>query len=148
MADFLDEKRKEIQDRLRELKPAVDEYQLLLAADQALGGLSNGATKPTASKASAAPTARRKSGAPRFTARDRSCSLPPAGCSPTAVGIVSRHAPDAAALAAHAGPTEVDLSAPRPGAGGPPPAGIREPRRPAPTAGTGAAALPEPTAHP
>ncbi len=30
MADFLDEKRKEIQDRLKELKPAVDEYQLLL----------------------------------------------------------------------------------------------------------------------
>jgi len=39
-------------------------------------------------------------------------------------------------------------STPRPGAGGPPPAGVREPRRPAPTAGTGAAALPEPTAHP
>jgi hypothetical protein len=36
----------------------------------------------------------------------------------------------------------------RPGAGGPPPAGVREPRRPAPTAGTGAAALPEPTARP
>jgi hypothetical protein len=38
-------------------------------------------------------------------------------------------------------------STPRPGAGGPPPAGVREPRRPAPTAGTGAATLPEPTAH-
>ena len=33
MADFLDEKRKEIQARLKELKPAVDEYQLLQAAD-------------------------------------------------------------------------------------------------------------------
>src|SRR4051794_27280198 len=42
MADFLDEKRKEIQARLKELKPAVDEYQLLLAAEEALGGLSNG----------------------------------------------------------------------------------------------------------
>ena len=40
-------------------------------------------------------------------------------------------------------------STPRPGTGGgPPSAGVREPRRPAPTAGTGAAALPEPTAHP
>jgi hypothetical protein len=39
-------------------------------------------------------------------------------------------------------------STPRPGAGGPPPAGVREPRRPAPTAGAGAAALSEPTAHP
>ena len=71
MADFLDEKRKEIQDRLRELKPAVDEYQLLLAADQALGGLSNGATKPTASKASAAPAARRKSSTPSGAKRGR-----------------------------------------------------------------------------
>ena len=57
MADFLDEKRKEIQERLKELKPAVDEYQLLLAAEQALGGLSNGATKPAA--AATAPAARR-----------------------------------------------------------------------------------------
>ena len=71
MADFLDEKRKEIQDRLRELKPAVDEYQLLLAADQALGGLSNGATKPRASKASAAPAARRKSSTPSGAKRGR-----------------------------------------------------------------------------
>jgi hypothetical protein len=39
-------------------------------------------------------------------------------------------------------------STPRPSAGGPPPAGVREPRRPAPTTGTGAAALPEPTAPP
>jgi hypothetical protein len=52
MADFLDEKRKEIQQRLKELKPAVDEYQLLLAAEQALGGLSNGATKPAATASS------------------------------------------------------------------------------------------------
>jgi putative transposase len=52
---------------------------------------------------------RRKSGPPRFTAGDRSCWLPPAGCSPTAVGIVSCYAPDAAALAPHAGPMEVGL---------------------------------------
>jgi putative transposase len=52
---------------------------------------------------------RRKSRRPEFTARTGSCSLPPAGCSPTAVGIVSRHAPDAAALAPHAGPTQMDL---------------------------------------
>jgi hypothetical protein len=57
MADFLDEKRKEIQERLKELKPAVEEYQLLLAAEQALGGLTNGTSKPAAT--GAAPTARR-----------------------------------------------------------------------------------------
>src|SRR3954447_16329102 len=48
MADFLDEKRKEIQARLKELKPLVDEYNKLVAADQALGGLGNGAA-PAAS---------------------------------------------------------------------------------------------------
>ena len=57
MADFLDEKRKEIQARLKELKPAVEEYNKLLAADQALGGLSNGATAPAAT--AAAPAGRR-----------------------------------------------------------------------------------------
>ena len=53
MADFLDEKRKEIQARLKELKPLVDEYNKLLAADRALGGLGNGAAAP-------APAAKRR----------------------------------------------------------------------------------------
>ena len=48
MADFLDEKRKEIQARLNQLRPAVEEYELLKAADEALGGLANGAPKSTA----------------------------------------------------------------------------------------------------
>ena len=48
MADFLDEKRKEIQARLNELKPYVDEYQLLQAADQALSGISDGTTSAPA----------------------------------------------------------------------------------------------------
>jgi hypothetical protein len=39
MADFLDEKRKEIQTRLKELKPLVDEYQRLEAAERALSGM-------------------------------------------------------------------------------------------------------------
>jgi hypothetical protein len=62
MADFLDEKRKEIQARLQELKPYVDEYQLLQAADEALGGIGNGTTTRRASSpatAAAAPAARR-----------------------------------------------------------------------------------------
>jgi hypothetical protein len=61
MADFLDEKRKEIQARLKELKPAVEEYNKLLAADQALGGLSNGASAP-ASTAASAPSRRSRRG--------------------------------------------------------------------------------------
>jgi hypothetical protein len=45
MADFLDEKRREIQARLKELRPLVEEYHKLEAADQALGSaMSNGGT--------------------------------------------------------------------------------------------------------
>ena len=39
MADFLDEKRREITERLRELKPLVDEYHRLEAAQSALEGV-------------------------------------------------------------------------------------------------------------
>lgn len=40
MADFLDEKRREMQERLSELKPLVDEYHRLEAAVRALDGVS------------------------------------------------------------------------------------------------------------
>jgi sugar-specific transcriptional regulator TrmB len=39
MTDFLDEKRKEIQARLKELKPLVDEYRRLESAERALAGV-------------------------------------------------------------------------------------------------------------
>jgi hypothetical protein len=42
MADFLDEKRKEIDARLRELRPAVDEYNRLEKAAAALSGVGGG----------------------------------------------------------------------------------------------------------
>ncbi len=54
MADFLDEKRKEIQTRLKELRPLVDEYHRLEAAEQALSGVRG------ASTAAAAPTRTRR----------------------------------------------------------------------------------------
>ena len=92
MADFLEEKRKEIQARLKELKPAVEEYNLLLAADEALGGLGNGAAKPAATAAAAAAPARRarrssgggtapSAAAPRAAGRGRRrpCSWSPSG---------------------------------------------------------------------
>jgi hypothetical protein len=41
MADFLDEKRREIDARLRELRPLVDEYQRLEKAAAALRGVGN-----------------------------------------------------------------------------------------------------------
>jgi len=51
MADFLDEKRKEIGARLKELKPLVEEYERLEAAAQALDGVP--ATSQNGSSASA-----------------------------------------------------------------------------------------------
>ena len=54
MADFLDEKRKEIQARLKELRPLVDEFHRLEAAERALSGV--GSTTATAT----APTRRRR----------------------------------------------------------------------------------------
>jgi hypothetical protein len=54
MADFLDEKRKEIQARLKELKPLVEEYTRLEAAERALSGVdSNGSSARTTTAAPA-----------------------------------------------------------------------------------------------
>ena len=55
MADFLDEKRKEIQARLKELRPLVDEYHRLEAAEQALSGVDG-----TPSAATTTTTRRRR----------------------------------------------------------------------------------------
>ena len=55
MADFLDEKRKEIQARLKELRPLVDEFHRLEAAEQALSGVEG-------APAEAPPRRRRRSG--------------------------------------------------------------------------------------
>ena len=57
MADFLDEKRKEIQGRLKELRPLVDEFHRLEAAERALSGVE---AKPAPA---AAPTRRRRGSA-------------------------------------------------------------------------------------
>ena len=51
MTDFLDEKRREITDRLNELKPLVDEYNRLEAAASALDGI--GGSAATAATATA-----------------------------------------------------------------------------------------------
>ena len=63
MADFLDEKRKEIQARMKELKPLVEEYTRLEAAERALSGVgTNGAPTRTTSPAAAPAKRRRSSG--------------------------------------------------------------------------------------
>jgi hypothetical protein len=56
MPDFLEEKRKEISQRLKELRPLVDEYHRLEAAEQALSGVGTGGNgRRTAAPASPAP---------------------------------------------------------------------------------------------
>jgi hypothetical protein len=56
MADFLDEKRKEIDARLRELRPMVDEYNRLEKAAAALSGVGG------AGRATTSPRRRRSAG--------------------------------------------------------------------------------------
>jgi hypothetical protein len=58
MPDFLEEKRKEISQRLKELRPLVDEYHRLEAAEQALSGVGTGGNGRRAAPASS-PTPRR-----------------------------------------------------------------------------------------
>jgi hypothetical protein len=78
VTDFLEEKRKEIADRLKELKPLVDEYHRLEAAVGALAGVGGSAApaasagsrtkkgpgRPRGSAAKATATKTRKAGRP------------------------------------------------------------------------------------
>jgi len=64
VTDFLDEKQKEINDRLKELKPLVDEYARLEAAASALAGVSPSASNQKAPSS----TGRRGPGRPRGSA--------------------------------------------------------------------------------
>ena len=59
MADFLDEKRREIDARLKELRPLVEEYNRLEKAASALAGVGSTAARP------ARATRRRGRGRPR-----------------------------------------------------------------------------------
>lgn len=65
MADFLDVKRREIAERLRELKPLVEEYHRLEAAAAALDGVGPPAT------ARRAPARKRATGSTRSPASGR-----------------------------------------------------------------------------
>jgi hypothetical protein len=56
MPDFLEEKRKEISQRLKELRPLVDEYHRLEAAEQALSGVDGNGRR----NASASPSPQRR----------------------------------------------------------------------------------------
>lgn len=62
MTDFLDEKRKEIDARLKELKPLVEEHDRLVKAAAALAGVTGG---PTRRRAASSGKARRRTGGRR-----------------------------------------------------------------------------------
>jgi len=66
MTDFLDEKRKEIEGRLKELRPLVDEYNRLEQASAALQGVGgNGARSTTRRRGSSARRGTGRRGRPR-----------------------------------------------------------------------------------
>jgi hypothetical protein len=67
MADFLDEKRKEIQARLKELRPLVDEFHRLEAAERALSGMEGkpAAAGTTRRRRAAASSSNGRRGRPR-----------------------------------------------------------------------------------
>jgi hypothetical protein len=65
VSDFLDDRRKEITDRLKELEPVVDEFNRLEAAVVALAGAVGSAASGAASATAAAVTRRRGPGRPR-----------------------------------------------------------------------------------
>jgi hypothetical protein len=69
MSDFLEEKRREISDRLNELKPVVDEYNRLEAAASALASI--GETVPSESSPSPAAGPRRGAGRPPGASRKK-----------------------------------------------------------------------------
>jgi hypothetical protein len=62
MADFLDEKRKEIRTRLDELKPLVDEFHRLDEALRALDGVSTGRSTGSTSRRRSSGGASRNNG--------------------------------------------------------------------------------------
>ena len=66
MADFLDEKKREIQARLKELRPLVDEFHRLEAAEQALSGVGGGSA---GSAQTATRGGRRRASSARSTGR-------------------------------------------------------------------------------
>jgi hypothetical protein len=70
MADFLDAKLKEIDDRLKELQPLVEEYHRLESARNALAGVTDGARAPARGRRRA-PGRPRGSGAGRRGGRRR-----------------------------------------------------------------------------
>jgi hypothetical protein len=78
VTDFLDEKRQEIAERLKELKPAVDEYSRLEAAAAALQGVGGSTATTTATATATAAPRRRGPGRPRGSVNRKAAAATPA----------------------------------------------------------------------
>ena len=65
MADFLEEKRREIRARMQDLKPQVDEYHSLEAAIQALEGVKTPISTPSPRRSRSTSTGTGRRGRPR-----------------------------------------------------------------------------------
>ena len=65
MADFLDAKVREIEERLKELRPLIEEFHRLEAASAALDGVSAGGAAPARRRHAPSPNGRGRPGRPR-----------------------------------------------------------------------------------
>ena len=89
MTDFLDEKRREITNRLRELKPMAEEYSRLEAAATALAGMGGAAPR----NASTAAPRRRGPGRPRGSVSRRKTAAAPTKAKRKPVRAAARRRP-------------------------------------------------------
>jgi hypothetical protein len=71
VTDFLDDKRKEIEARLRELRPLVDEYNRLEKASAALAGVGAGPGRATGRRPATGSNGRRRGRGPGRRGRPR-----------------------------------------------------------------------------
>jgi hypothetical protein len=92
VTDFLDEKRKEITDRLKELKPLVDEYQRLEAAASALAGVGGSASSAVATPRRRGP-GRPRGSVNRTSAKATEKASPAATATATAPAKAGRKKP-------------------------------------------------------
>ena len=93
VTDFLDEKRQEITNRLKELKPLVDEYNRLETAASALASLAGSSSSSSTTATAAAPARRRGPGRPRGSStRKKAAKKTAAVAAPKAAGKAGRPA--------------------------------------------------------
>jgi hypothetical protein len=86
VSDFLDDRRKEITNRLKELQPVVDEFNRLEAAVEALAGVIGSAASEAGSAAVATVTRKKGRGRPRGSGRRarKAAASTPAASTPAA----------------------------------------------------------------